>query len=116
MLADFTGNYLLAFMAGTHETADPGPHVNCSEIVKIKGASSASKLKPKAEPPRKRALKEDGVANGLLQKEARIFGMKSASGPTVAAMDVGRDLMDVIAAEEETNDKLGLAVGVPMLG
>ncbi|KAG8951170.1 histone methyltransferase set1 [Tulasnella sp. 424] len=111
---DVSAADLLASMAGMEEAAVPVPHVNGSELVKRKGASS-SKSKPKAKAPRKRALKEDGVADGPPKKKARTSGKKSASGPAAVAMDVDKDLMDVIAADEDPNDELGLAVEVPTL-
>ncbi|KAG9044933.1 histone methyltransferase set1 [Tulasnella sp. UAMH 9824] len=108
--SDVSAVDLLASMAGMEESSEPAPRLNGSEAVKKNGATSSSKSKPKAKAPRKRSLKEEGVADGPPKKKVRTSGKKSGSRPAVSAMDVDRDLMDVIAADEDANDELGLAV------
>ncbi|KAG8915951.1 histone methyltransferase set1 [Tulasnella sp. 408] len=106
---------LLTSMAGMEEPSEIAAQVNSSEVVKKKGATSTSKPKPKAKAPRKRTLKEEGAVDGPPKKKARTSGKKSGSRPVVSAMDVDKDLMDVIAADDDANDELGLAVEMPTL-
>ncbi|KAG8934687.1 histone methyltransferase set1 [Tulasnella sp. 417] len=113
-LSDVSAVDLLASMAGVEEPSEPAPHPNGSGILKKKGAASSSKSKPKAKAPRKRSLKEEGVTDGPPKKKARTLGKKSGSRLAVSTMDVDRDLMDVIAADEDVKDEFGLAAEIPM--
>ncbi|KAG8985569.1 histone methyltransferase set1 [Tulasnella sp. 427] len=100
-------------MAGVEGAAEIPSIANTTQASKKK--TSATKSKPKAQTTRKRSLKVEGVGDGPPKKKARTAGKKSVPVPTSTAMDVDRDLMDVIAADDDANDELGLAIETPSL-